>query len=151
SANADELERVVALEVGADDYVSKPYSCRELCARIRALLRRRRWRTEEAESTMPPLAAGPVSMDLSRHVVKIRDCAVRLPLKEFELLELLARNAGRVLTRRQIVERVWGAAYIGDMKTLDTHIRRLRVRLETVPTAPRHLLTVRGIGFKLQP
>lgn len=150
TARANEFDRVVALEVGADDYVIKPYSPPELVARMRAVLRR--WRRPAAEEPAPPLlAAGPVRVDVDRHIVMIHDRTVRLPLKEFELLELLLRNAGRVLTRRQIIERVWGADYVGDTKTLDTHVRRLRRRLEPVPSEPRHLVTVRGMGFRFQP
>jgi two-component system response regulator RegX3 len=137
------------LEIGADDYVTKPYSPRELVARMRAVLRR--WRRPADEEPPPVLVAGPVRIDVERHVVTVADTTVRLPLKEFELLELLMRNAGRVLTRRQIIERVWGPGYVGDTKTLDTHIRRLRRRLEPVPAEPRYLLTVRGIGFRFQP
>jgi two-component system response regulator RegX3 len=151
TAEASEIDRVVGLEAGADDYVAKPYSPRELMARIRAILRRRRWRSVDVERPAPVLVAGPVQVDLERHVVTVSDRVVRLPLREFELLELLLRNAGRVLTRSQIIERVWGASYVGDTKTLDTHVRRLRGRLEPVPTAPRHLVTVRGLGFRFQP
>jgi two-component system response regulator RegX3 len=149
TSRSSEIDRVVGLQMGADDYVVRPYSTRELLARIQAVLRRSRRAT--AEDPTPVLAAGPVRVDLERHEVTVKDLVVRLPLKEFELLELLLRNAGRVLTRRQIIERVWGADYVGDTKTLDTHVRRLRRRLEPVPSAPRHLVNVRGMGFRFQP
>jgi two-component system response regulator RegX3 len=149
TSRSSEIDRIVALELGADDYVTKPYSPRELVARMRAVLRR--WRRPATEEEAPVLAAGPVRIDVDKHLVTIRDAVIRLPLKEFELLELLLRNAGRVLTRRQIIERVWGADYVGDTKTLDTHVRRLRRRVEPVPSRPRHLVTVRGMGFRFQP
>jgi two-component system response regulator RegX3 len=140
---------VVGLEIGADDYVTKPYSPRELVARIRAVLRRNAG--EVAELTPPTLSAGPVRMDVERHVVTVSGSAVPLPLKEFELLEMLLRNAGRVLTRGQLIDRVWGADYVGDTKTLDVHVKRLRSKIEPEPSAPRYIVTVRGLGYKFEP
>jgi two-component system response regulator RegX3 len=129
--------------------VTKPYSPRELVARIRAVLRRRS--AEAAEPDTPTLAAGPVRMDVERHVVTVGGGAVALPLKEFELLELLLRNAGRVLTRGQLIDRVWGADYVGDTKTLDVHVKRLRSKVEPEPSTPRFIVTVRGLGYKFEP
>ncbi|MCW3844283.1 response regulator transcription factor [Micromonospora yasonensis] len=149
TARDSEIDKVVGLEIGADDYVTKPYSPRELVARIRAVLRRQS--TEAAESGAPTLAAGPVRMDIERHVVTVDGAAVQLPLKEFELLELLLRNAGRVLTRGQLIDRVWGADYVGDTKTLDVHVKRLRSKIEPEPSAPRYIVTVRGLGYKYEP
>ncbi|MEV1143808.1 response regulator transcription factor [Micromonospora sp. NPDC049799] len=149
TARDSEIDKVVGLEIGADDYVTKPYSPRELVARIRAVLRRQS--AEVAESGAPTLAAGPVRMDIERHVVTVDGAAVQLPLKEFELLELLLRNAGRVLTRGQLIDRVWGADYVGDTKTLDVHVKRLRSKIEPEPSAPRFIVTVRGLGYKFEP
>ncbi len=149
TARDSEIDKVVGLEIGADDYVTKPYSPRELVARIRAVLRRQS--AEVAESGGPTLAAGPVRMDIERHVVTVDGAPVQLPLKEFELLELLLRNAGRVLTRGQLIDRVWGADYVGDTKTLDVHVKRLRSKVEPEPSAPRHIVTVRGLGYKFEP
>jgi two-component system response regulator RegX3 len=149
TARDAEIDKVVGLEIGADDYVTKPYSPRELVARIRAVLRRNA--AEAVEATVPTLAAGPVRMDVERHVVSVGGEAVPLPLKEFELLELLLRNAGRVLTRGQLIDRVWGADYVGDTKTLDVHVKRLRAKIEPEPSAPRYLVTVRGLGYKFEP
>ncbi|NJP31442.1 response regulator transcription factor [Micromonospora thermarum] len=149
TARDSEIDKVVGLEIGADDYVTKPYSPRELVARIRAVLRRQS--AEAAESGAPTLAAGPVRMDIERHVVTVDGAAVQLPLKEFELLELLLRNAGRVLTRGQLIDRVWGADYVGDTKTLDVHVKRLRSKIEPEPSAPRYIVTVRGLGYKFEP
>ena len=140
-----EIDKVVGLELGADDYVTKPYSSRELLARVRAVLRRR---SDSGELSGPSVEAGPVRMDLDRHVVSVNGENVPLPLKEFELLELLLRNSGRVLTRGQLIERVWGADYVGDTKTLDVHVKRLRGKIEPDPSLPRHLVTVRGLGYK---
>ncbi|MET4061622.1 two-component system response regulator RegX3 [Arthrobacter sp. UYP6] len=142
-----EIDKVVGLEIGADDYVTKPYSSRELLARIRAVLRRR---NDGGELTGPAVEAGPVRMDLDRHVVSVNGADVPLPLKEFELLEMLLRNSGRVLTRGQLIERVWGADYVGDTKTLDVHVKRLRGKIEPDPSLPRHLVTVRGLGYKFE-
>ena len=150
TARDSEIDKVVGLEIGADDYVTKPYSPRELVARIRAVLRRNAKETG-AEAAPPTLSAGPVRMDVDRHVVTVSGTAVQLPLKEFELLELLLRNAGRVLTRGQLIDRVWGADYVGDTKTLDVHIKRLRSKIEPEPPTPRHIVTVRGLGYKFEP
>ena len=149
TARDSEIDKVVGLEIGADDYVTKPYSPRELVARIRAVLRRQG--AEAAEVTTPTLAAGPVRMDVERHVVTVDGGSVQLPLKEFELLELLLRNAGRVLTRGQLIDRVWGADYVGDTKTLDVHVKRLRSKVEPEPSTPRYIVTVRGLGYKFEP
>jgi two-component system response regulator RegX3 len=149
TARDSEIDKVVGLEIGADDYVTKPYSPRELVARVRAVLRRKA--AEAAEPASPTLAAGPVRMDVERHVVTVSGDAVALPLKEFELLELLLRNAGRVLTRGQLIDRVWGADYVGDTKTLDVHVKRLRAKIEPEPSNPRFIVTVRGLGYKFEP
>ncbi len=149
TARDAEIDKVVGLEIGADDYVTKPYSPRELVARIRAVLRRNA--SEAVEIVAPTLSAGPVRMDVERHVVSVAGEAVPLPLKEFELLELLLRNAGRVLTRGQLIDRVWGADYVGDTKTLDVHVKRLRSKIEPEPSTPRYLITVRGLGYKFEP
>ena len=148
SAKDDEIDKVVGLEIGADDYVTKPYSSRELLARIKAVLRR----LSEPEDLLPStLEAGPVRMDVERHVVTVNGAPASLPLKEFELLEMLLRNAGRVLTRMQLIDRVWGADYVGDTKTLDVHVKRLRAKVETDPASPSHIVTVRGLGYKFEP
>jgi two-component system response regulator RegX3 len=149
TARDSEIDKVVGLEIGADDYVTKPYSPRELVARIRAVLRRQIG--DSTELTPPTLAAGPVRMDVDRHVVTVGGGSVQLPLKEFELLELLLRNAGRVLTRGQLIDRVWGADYVGDTKTLDVHVKRLRSKIEPEPSTPRYIVTVRGLGYKFEP
>jgi two-component system response regulator RegX3 len=146
TAKDSEIDKVVGLELGADDYVTKPFSSRELVARIRAVLRRQGDVIEELETAV--LAVGPVRMDVDRHVVAVRGEQVQLPLKEFELLEVLLRNAGRVLTRGQLIDRVWGADYVGDTKTLDVHVKRLRAKIESDPSNPRCILTVRGLGYK---
>ncbi|MFD0773030.1 response regulator [Streptomonospora algeriensis] len=148
TAKDSEIDKVVGLELGADDYVTKPFSSRELVARIRAVLRRR----GEDEALLPTaLEAGPVRMDVERHVVTVRGESIQLPLKEFELLEVLLRNAGRVLTRMQLIDRVWGADYVGDTKTLDVHVKRLRAKVESDPGNPEFILTVRGLGYKFEP
>jgi two-component system response regulator RegX3 len=145
TAKDSEVDKVVGLELGADDYVTKPYSSRELLARIKAVLRR----LSEPEELVPTtLEAGPVRMDVERHVVTVRGEQVSMPLREFELLELLLRNSGRVLTRGQLIDRIWGSDYVGDTKTLDVHIKRLRAKVESDPGAPEHILTVRGLGYK---
>ncbi|HEV7207480.1 MAG TPA: response regulator transcription factor [Mycobacteriales bacterium] len=147
TARDSEVDKVVGLELGADDYVTKPFSARELVARIKAVLRR----GMEPDDLLPPtLAAGPVRMDVDRHVVSVGGSSIRLPLKEFELLEMLLRNAGRVLTRGQLIDRIWGSDYVGDTKTLDVHIKRLRAKIEPEPSEPRHLVTVRGLGYKFE-
>jgi two-component system response regulator RegX3 len=144
SAKDSEVDKVVGLELGADDYITKPYSPRELVARVRAVLRR----GNDVEPVPPTLEAGGVRMDVDRHIVTVDGTGVRLPLKEFELLELLLRNAGRVLTRGQLIDRVWGSDYVGDTKTLDVHVKRLRSKIEPDPSEPRFLVTVRGLGYK---
>ena len=148
TARDSEIDKVVGLELGADDYVTKPYSARELIARIRAVLRRGGEGATETEGGTGVLEAGPVRMDVDRHVVSVGGTTVALPLKEFDLLEYLLRNVGRVLTRGQLIDRVWGADYVGDTKTLDVHVKRLRSKVEIDPSAPKHLLTVRGLGYK---
>nr|WP_221315980.1 response regulator transcription factor [Saccharopolyspora gloriosae] len=147
TARDSEIDKVVGLELGADDYVTKPYSARELIARVRAVLRR----GGEAEDLQPQaLEAGPVRMDVERHVVTVASEEISLPLKEFDLLEYLLRNVGRVLTRGQLIDRVWGADYVGDTKTLDVHVKRLRSKLEPDPAEPQYLVTVRGLGYKFE-
>ena len=147
TAKDSEIDKVVGLEIGADDYVTKPYSSRELLARIKAVLRR----LAEPEELVPAtLEAGPVRMDVDRHTVSVGGRATSLPLKEFELLEMLLRNAGRVLTRMQLIDRVWGSDYVGDTKTLDVHVKRLRAKIEPDPANPRHIVTVRGLGYKFE-
>ena len=149
TARDSEIDKVVGLELGADDYVTKPYSARELIARIRAVLRR----GSESDDTGVGdaiLEAGPVRMDVERHVVTVNGEQITLPLKEFDLLEYLMRNSGRVLTRGQLIDRVWGADYVGDTKTLDVHVKRLRSKIESDPANPVHLVTVRGLGYKLE-
>ncbi len=145
TARDSEVDKVVGLELGADDYVTKPFAPRELVARVRAVLRR----STDADDLEPNrLQVAHVVMDVDRHVVTVRGVETRLPLKEFELLELLMRNAGRVLTRLQLIDRVWGAAYVGDTKTLDVHVKRLRAKLEDDPGNPTLIVTVRGLGYK---
>lgn len=149
TARDSEIDKVVGLELGADDYVTKPYSARELIARIRAVLRRG---LDAADDAGAPgvLAAGRVRMDIERHTVAVDGERITLPLKEFELLEYLLRNSGRVLTRGQLIDRVWGLDYVGDTKTLDVHVKRLRSKIEPDPASPQYLLTVRGLGYKLE-
>ncbi len=147
TARDSEIDKVVGLELGADDYITKPYSTRELVARIRAVLRRG---SELDEPESPILQAGPVRMDVDRHVVHVGGNQVSLPLKEFDLLEYLIRNSGRVLTRGQLIDRIWGSDYVGDTKTLDVHVKRLRAKIEPDPSDPRYLITVRGLGYKLE-
>jgi two-component system response regulator RegX3 len=148
TAKDSEIDKVVGLELGADDYVTKPFSSRELVARIRAVLRRQVPDTVNAGKST--LVAGNIEMDIDRHVVTVEGAAVKLPLKEFELLEMLMRNAGRVLTRGQLIDRVWGSDYVGDTKTLDVHVKRLRSKIEANPAEPTMLVTVRGLGYKLE-
>ena len=150
TARDSEIDKVVGLELGADDYVTKPYSARELIARIRAVLRRGAGDELDSGSENSVLEAGPVRMDVDRHTVHVNGGQVTLPLKEFDLLEYLLRNSGRVLTRGQLIDRVWGADYVGDTKTLDVHVKRLRSKIETDPAKPEHLVTVRGLGYKLE-
>lgn len=146
TAKDTEVDKVVGLELGADDYVTKPYSPRELVARIRAVLRR----GTDVEEAPSSLESGQVRMDVERHVVTVGGGEIRLPLKEFELLEMFLRNTGRVLTRGQLIDRVWGADYVGDTKTLDVHVKRLRAKIEPDPANPRMLVTVRGLGYKYE-
>lgn len=147
SAKDSEVDKVVGLELGADDYVTKPFSSRELVARIRAVLRRGGDTDDVSSHT---LQAGPIRMDVERHVVTVEGKDITLPLKEFELLEIFMRNTGRVLTRGQLMDRVWGSTYVGDGKTLDVHVKRLRAKVEKDPGNPTLILTVRGLGYKLQ-
>jgi two-component system, OmpR family, response regulator RegX3 len=147
TAKDGEVDKVVGLELGADDYVTKPFSSRELLARIRAVLRRH---GEQEELLPPTVEAGGVRIDVERHVVSVRGSNITMPLKEFDLLEFLVRNSGRVLTRNQLIDRVWGADYVGDTKTLDVHIKRLRAKIEVDPANPVHILTVRGLGYKYE-
>lgn len=147
TAKDGEVDKVVGLELGADDYVTKPFSSRELLARIRAVLRRH---GEQEELLPPTVEAGGVRIDVERHVVSVRGSKITMPLKEFDLLEFLVRNSGRVLTRNQLIDRVWGADYVGDTKTLDVHIKRLRAKVEEDPANPVHILTVRGLGYKYE-
>ncbi|AQA20601.1 sensory transduction protein regX3 [Rhodococcus sp. MTM3W5.2] len=150
TARDSEIDKVVGLELGADDYVTKPYSARELIARIRAVLRRGAENDSDNDADDGVLEAGPVRMDVERHIVQVNGDTVMLPLKEFDLLEYLLRNSGRVLTRGQLIDRVWGADYVGDTKTLDVHVKRLRSKIEADPAKPEHLVTVRGLGYKLE-
>ena len=149
TAKDSEVDKVVGLELGADDYVTKPYSSRELVARIRAVLRRNADLGDDV-ATPGTLIVGPVRLDTERHVVEISGSITQFPLKEFELLEFLMRNSGRVLTRTQLIDRVWGSDYVGDTKTLDVHIKRLRAKIEVDPANPVFIQTVRGLGYKLE-
>jgi two-component system response regulator RegX3 len=150
SAKGTELDTVVGLEVGADDYVVKPYRMRELTARIRAALRRTLPADSGSITSDSAVVVGDVSIDPERHVVVIRGDQTKLPLKEFELLYVLMANAGRVMTREQLIDRVWGSDYYGDTKTLDVHIKRLRSKVESDPAAPRSIVTIRGLGYKFE-
>jgi two-component system response regulator RegX3 len=147
TAKDDEIDKVVGLEIGADDYVTKPYSSRELLARMKAVLRRG---GEQAVVSDGILEAGSIRMDVERHIVYVHGQVVAMPLKEFELLELFLENVNRVLTRGQIIDRVWGSNYYGDTKTLDVHVKRLRSKIEDDPARPEHLMTVRGLGYKYE-
>ncbi len=147
TAKGAEIDAVVGLEVGADDYVTKPYRLRELVARMRAVLRRHGADTQ-AGAAASSLSVGDVALDTDRHEVVVRGLPVSLPLKEFELLELLLRNAGRVLPRDTLIDRVWGMDYVGDTKTLDVHVKRLRAKVETDPSRPERIVTIRGLGYK---
>lgn len=148
TAKDSEIDKVVGLELGADDYVTKPYSSRELIARIRAVLRR--GEMVDSATEVGVLTVGPVRLDIDRHIITVNGLPVSLPLKEFELLEFLMRNAGRVLTRIQLIDRVWGSDYVGDTKTLDVHIKRLRAKIEKDPANPHYIQTVRGMGYKME-
>jgi two-component system response regulator RegX3 len=146
TARDSEVDKVVGLELGADDYVTKPFSHRELVARIRAVLRR----GQDVELLPDVVESAGVRMDVERHEVSVNGERVKLALKEFELLEMLLRNAGRVMTRGQLIDRIWGADYVGDTKTLDVHVKRLRTKIEPDPANPRFLVTVRGLGYKFE-
>ena len=146
TARDTEVDKVVGLELGADDYVTKPFSQRELVARMRAVLRR----GHDPELLPDVIDVAGVRMDVERHEVSVNGQRIRLALKEFELLEMLLRNAGRVMTRGQLIDRIWGADYVGDTKTLDVHIKRLRTKIEPDPASPRYLITVRGLGYKFE-
>jgi two-component system response regulator RegX3 len=148
TAKDSEIDKVVGLEIGADDYVTKPYSSRELIARIRAVLRR--GELSDIIDSSGPLEVGAVRLDVDRHIITVNGTPVALPLKEFELLEFLMRNSGRVLTRMQLIDRVWGSDYVGDTKTLDVHIKRLRAKIEVDPANPELIQTVRGMGYKME-
>jgi two-component system response regulator RegX3 len=147
TAKDTEIDKVVGLELGADDYVTKPYSKSELVARIRAVLRRGNSGVSEADAGV--LSVANIRMDIDRHQVSVAGQPISLPLKEFELLEFLMRNSGRVLTRNQLIDRVWGSDYVGDTKTLDVHIKRLRAKVEKDPANPTLIQTVRGLGYKI--
>lgn len=148
TAKDSEVDIVVGLELGADDYVTKPYSARELLARMRAVLRRFEQREVDLDDRI--LTGGRVTLDIDRHTVDVDGAEIKMPLKEFELLEVLMRNAGRVLTRGQLIDRVWGSDYFGDTKTLDVHIKRIRSRIEETPGEPTMLVTVRGLGYRFE-
>ena len=150
TARASEIDAVVGLEVGADDYVAKPFRLRELVARVRAALRRGHQDESVDDEREESISVGDVTVDLGRHEVRLRDELVALPLKEFELLELLMFNAGRVLTRDVLIDRVWGPNYFGDTKTLDVHIKRLRAKVEDDPSVPARIVTVRGVGYRYE-
>lgn len=150
TAKDSEVDKVVGLELGADDYVTKPYSSRELVARIKAVLRRGTTESMDADSNSAIQTAGSIRMDVERHQVTVNGTLINLPLKEFELLEFLMRNTGRVLTRGQLIDRVWGGDYYGDTKTLDVHIKRLRSKIEEDPANPQLIQTIRGLGYKFE-
>ena len=150
TAKDSEVDKVVGLELGADDYVTKPYSSRELVARIKAVLRRGTAESLDADTNSAIQVAGNIRMDVERHQVTVNGDLINLPLKEFELLEFLMRNEGRVLTRGQLIDRVWGGDYYGDTKTLDVHIKRLRSKIEVDPANPQLIQTIRGLGYKFE-
>jgi two-component system response regulator RegX3 len=150
TAKGSEIDTVVGLEVGADDYVTKPYRLRELVARMRAVLRRFPPEVAGAGTTGEALRVGDVALDPERHEVVIRNLPVTLPLKEFELLTLLLENAGRVLSRDVLIDRIWGLDYVGDTKTLDVHVKRLRAKVEDDPSNPTRIVTIRGLGYKYE-
>jgi len=149
TAKDAEIDKVVGLELGADDYVTKPYSSRELLARIKAVMRRQTMDQENFEEA-GALTVGPIQMNIEKHQVNVKSTLISLPLREFELLEFFMRNPGRVLTRNQIIDRVWGGDYFGDTKTLDVHVKRLRAKIEEDPANPVLLQTIRGLGYKLE-
>ncbi len=148
TAKGEEIDAVVGLEVGADDYVTKPYRLRELISRMRSLMRRSRWTAESEAFRGDVIEVGDVAVDPERHEVFVRGEQMELPLKEFDLLELLLANAGRVLTRDALIDQVWGSDYVGDTKTLDVHVKRLRSKIEDDPSSPRRIVTIRGLGYK---
>jgi two-component system response regulator RegX3 len=148
TAKDTEVDKVVGLELGADDYIVKPYSKAELVARIKAVLRRQVGEVDKEVTGL--ITAGPIVIDIDRHLVMINGIGVSLPLKEFELLEFLVRNSGRVLTRAQLIDRVWGSDYFGDTKTLDVHVKRLRAKIEQDPANPVYIQTIRGLGYKFE-
>lgn len=148
TAKDTEVDKVVGLELGADDYIVKPYSKAELVARIKAVLRRQNSETQVDD--LGVISAGPVNIDIDRHLVTINGASISMPLKEFELLEFLVRNSGRVLTRAQLIDRVWGSDYFGDTKTLDVHVKRLRAKIESDPANPVYIQTIRGLGYKFE-
>jgi two-component system response regulator RegX3 len=150
TAKDSEVDKVVGLELGADDYVTKPYSSRELVARIKAVLRRGTPESMDSDSNPAIQVGGRIRMDVDRHQVSVNEILINLPLKEFELLEFLMRNEGRVLTRGQLIDRVWGGDYYGDTKTLDVHIKRLRSKIEEDPANPTLIHTIRGLGYKFE-
>ncbi len=150
TAKATEIDTVVGLEVGADDYISKPYRLRELVARMRAVLRRSPMSLDEDAEESAALVIGEVSLDAQQHRVRVASTDVSMPLKEFELLHVLMANAGRVVSREQLIDRVWGSDYVGDTKTLDVHIKRLRAKVEIDPAHPQRIVTIRGLGYKFQ-
>ena len=151
TAKSAEIDKVVGLEIGADDYITKPYSFRELLARIRAVLRRNQMVAEASDAAADdiPLVCGDISMKIGQHEVTVRGENVFFPLKEFELLEYLMQNKGRVMTRHQLIDRIWGSDYVGDTKTLDVHVKRVRAKIEEDPAHPQYLTTVRGLGYKI--
>lgn len=151
TAKSAEIDKVVGLEIGADDYITKPYSFRELLARVRAVLRRNQMVADSTESSDDdiPLICGDISMKIGQHEVMVRGENVFFPLKEFELLEYLMQNKGRVMTRHQLIDRIWGSDYVGDTKTLDVHVKRVRSKIEEDPAHPKYLTTVRGLGYKI--
>ncbi|KAA8815625.1 DNA-binding response regulator [Bifidobacterium rousetti] len=153
TAKSAEIDKVVGLEIGADDYVTKPYSFRELLARIRAVMRRNQQPAGAADGSGSgddiPLTCGDISMQVGQHQVTVRGENVFFPLKEFELLEYLLQNKGRVMTRHQLIDRIWGSDYVGDTKTLDVHVKRVRAKIEEDPSHPKYLTTVRGLGYKI--
>lgn len=150
TAKAAEIDTVVGLEVGADDYITKPYRVRELVARMRAVLRRSPLVIDDIEAERSALVVGDIVLDSEQHRVAVRSVDVTMPLKEFELLHVLMVNADRVVTRESLIDRVWGSDYVGDTKTLDVHIKRLRSKIEVDPASPTRIVTIRGLGYKLQ-
>ena len=151
TAKSEDSDKILGLNIGADDYITKPYSFRELLARVRAVLRRNQMVADATESSDDdiPLICGDISMKIGQHEVMVRGENVFFPLKEFELLEYLMQNKGRVMTRHQLIDRIWGSDYVGDTKTLDVHVKRVRSKIEEDPAHPKYLTTVRGLGYKI--